>query len=126
MIESKLSTVINSVEVMRKLAASPTNGRTAYKVAKFLRRLEEEFELFNSSREKLLDKYAIKDEHGDPIVEDGNYKIELDRVDEFNQEVNNLLSTPVKIDLDPIALSEIESVEFTPNEIILIEDFIEE
>ena len=125
MIEVKLSTIINSIEVLQKISNSPIKGRTAYKVGKLLKRIEEEFDLFNDSRKKLIDQYALKDKEGDPITEDGSYKISPDKISEFNAEVSGLLDTVVKIDLDPIPIEEIENIEFTPNEIILIDDFIE-
>ena len=125
MIEVKLSTIINGIEVLQKISNSPIKGRTAYKVGKLLKRIEEEFDLFNESRRKLINRYAIKDEHGEPISDNGSYKIVPELVDDFNNEVNGLLETIVKIDLDPIPIEEIENIEFTPNEIILIDDFIE-
>lgn len=125
MIEVKLSTIINGIEVLQKISNSPIKGRTAYKVGKLLKRIEEEFDLFNESRRKLINRYAIKDEYGEPVSDNGSYKIMPELVDDFNNEVNGLLETIVKIDLDPIPIEEIENIEFTPNEIILIDDFIE-
>ena len=125
MIEVKLSTIINGIAVLQKISNSPIRGRTAYKVGKLLKRIEEEFDLFNDSRKKLIEQYAITDEYGNPITEDDTYKIIPDKINEFNAEVGGLLDTVVKIDLDPIPIEEIENIEFTPNEIILIDDFIE-
>lgn len=126
MIEVKLSTIVNGIEVLQKIANSPIKGRTAYKVAKLLKKLEEEFAIFNDSRKKMIELYTIKDENGEPIIEDGNYKIEPAQVKEFNEEVSSLLNTMITIDSSRIPLDELSEIEFTPSEIMLIEDFIEE
>lgn len=126
MIEIKLATIVNSVEILQKIANSPIKGKTAYKVAKLLRKIEEEMSLFNDGRTKIIDYYAIKDEDNKPIVEDGNFKIDPNKITEFNKEVDNLLNTTISINANPIPLEEIEEIEFTPNEMALIEPFIQE
>lgn len=124
MIEVKLSTIINGIEVLQKISNSPIRGKTAYRVGKLLKRIEEEVDLFNESRKKLIEQYAIKDEYDNPVIENGTYKIIQDKINEFNTEISGLLDTVVKIDLEPIPIEEIENIEFTPSEIILIDDFI--
>lgn len=126
MIQVKLIDVIGSTEVIKKLLDSPIKGRTAYKIAKLIKRLDEELALFNESRGKLLNKYAVKDENGQPIIENNGFKIALEHVEDFNRESAELLNTSITIDAEPIVLAEIENVEFTPNEMLTIEPFITE
>ena len=126
MIQAKLVDVIGSTEVIKKLLDSPIKGRTAYKIAKLIKRLDEELALFNESRGKLLNKYAVKDENGQPIIENNGFKIALEHVEDFNRESAELLNTSITIDSEPIILEEIENVEFTPNEMLAIEPFIKE
>jgi len=126
MIEVKLLTIINSIDVLKELSDSPIKGRTAYHVAKLLKKVEEELSLFNEGRTKLINTYSEKDENDNPIIENNSYKILPTKVNEFNEEIASLLNTVVSIDAEPIPLEDLENIEIAPSKIILIEDFIQE
>ena len=126
MIETKLSTIVNSIEIMQRLANSPVKGRTAYNIGKIIKKIEQEVNLFYDTRTKIVNKYGVKDENGELIIENDNYKINPDLIEEFNLEVNNLLETVVVINVNPIKLEELAEIEITPAQMILIEDFIQE
>lgn len=126
MIEVKIQDIVNSVAPMRALSESKIKGATAYKVGKLLKRLEEEFGYFNDARMGLINQYAVKDEEGNPIVEDGNYQINKEFINEFNEETNKLLQTEVSIDVAPIFVDDLSEVEITPQDMLLIEPFLTE
>lgn len=126
MIEVKIQDIVNSVVPMRTLSESKIKGATAYKVGKLLKRLEEEFGYFNDARMGLINQYAVKDEEGNPIVEDGNYQINKEFINEFNEETNKLLQTEVSIDVAPIFVDDLSEVEITPQDMLLIEPFLTE
>lgn len=126
MIQTNLATVIGSMEAIKKLLDNPIKGKTAYKIAKLVKKMEEEYALFNESRLKLLNKYAVKDEGGQPVVENGNYKVLPESIANFNQEIAELLDAEVSFDLEPISLEEIGDIEFTPAEMLMIDSFIKE
>ena len=127
MIEIKMLTIVNSMEVLKRLSESKIRGRTAYKIAKILKRVDEEYGLFQDARRKLILECAKKDENGEPVAdENGNVSISEENISMFNEEISKLLETTVNIDTDKIHLDEIEQIDFTPSDIIMIEDFIEE
>lgn len=127
MIEVKLITVVNGMDTLKKLSESPIRGRTAYKIAKILKKVDEEYSLFNDARMKLVRECAKKGEDGEPITdEQGNVSIDESSIAMFNDEINKLLETTVNIDFDKIPLDELADIDFTPTEMIAIEDFIEE
>lgn len=126
MIDVKLSTIITSADVLQYLSNSAIKGRTAYKVAKILKRVDEEFALFNDARNSLINEYAIKGEDGTPTITEGNYNILPERVNDFNNEITKLMDTDVHMDVEKLRLEEIENIDFTPQQMLLITDFIEE
>lgn len=126
MIETTLAKVVDSIEVMQKLANSQVKGRTAYTISKIIKKIEEEVNLFYDTRMKLVNQYGIKDENGELVIENNNYKINPDTLGEFNKEVTNLLETKITVEVNPINIDELESVELTPVQMIAIEDFITE
>lgn len=127
MIEVKLVTIVNGMDVLKKLSESKIRGRTAYKIAKILKKIDEEYNLFNDARIKLIREFAKKDESGEPITDDqGNVSISEEEIATFNEEINKLLDTTVSIEMDKIPLDELAEIDFTPSEMIAIESFIEE
>ena len=126
MIEINLSEIVNAVEPLKTLSNSKIKGRAAYRVAKFLKRVEEEYQLFETTRMNLVQEYCKKDDKGEPIIVDNSYSIDQERVAEFNTEINKLLNTTVTIDMDPISMDDLGDIEFTPGDIMLLEKFIEE
>ena len=124
MIEVNLSEIVSAVEPLKTLSNSKIKGRTAYRVAKFLKRVEEEYQLFETTRMSLVQEYCKKDEDGNPVINDNVYSIDPERIAEFNTEIEKLLNTSVKIEMDP--MDDLGDAEFTPNDIMLLEKFIVE
>lgn len=127
MIEVKLRDVINSAEVMRTLSTQQLKGKVAFRVARLLRELEKEFTLFNEKRADLIKEYGQKDENGElKTNENGDFMLEPERAQEFYNMMDELLNTDLSINAEKIAFEDIENVEFTPTQILSIENFIEE
>lgn len=127
MIKGKLRDVINSAEVMRTLSTQQLKGKVAFRVARLLRELEKEFTLFNEKRAELVREYGQKDENGElKTTENGDFMLEPERAQEFYNMMDELLNTDLSINAEKIAFEDIENVEFTPTQILSIENFIEE
>ena len=127
MITVRLRNIIDGTEVLRKLAGQPLKGRTAFQVSKILKKLEEELNLFNSTRVELIKKYSKVDENGEIIQdENGNVKLQEDKLNDFNNEIAELLNTPIEINSGKIKLVDIEDINFTPAEMMALEELIEE
>lgn len=127
MITVRLRNIIDGTEVLRKLAGQPLKGRTAFQVSKILKKLEEELNLFNSTRVELIKKYSKVDENGEIIQdENGNVKLQEDKLNDFNNEIAELLNTPIEINSGKIKLIDIEDINFTPAEMMALEELIEE
>ena len=127
MITVRLRNIIDGTEVLRKLAGQPLKGRTAFQVSKILKKLEEELSLFNSTRVELIKKYSKVDENNQIIQdENGNVQLQEDKLNDFNNEIAELLNTQIEINSGKIKLVDIEDINFTPAEMMALEELIEE
>ena len=127
MIEVTLRQIVDSAETMRELSNKPLKGRVAYRIARLLRELDKEFSLFNEKRTDLVKEYVIKDENGElKTDENGDLVLDKERIQEFYTAINDLLNTQVSINAEKVDLVDLESIEFTPAQIMLLEPFINE
>lgn len=119
--------IVESQEVMRVLSNKSLRGRTAFKVARLLKKIEEELNTFNDTRVKLIESYAKKDEDGNFVTNDKNeYQFDTENANKFVAEINKLLAEEIQIEANPIKIDELEDLDFTPAEMAQLEPFIEE
>ena len=126
LIEVKLNDVINGVESMKYLMDISLPAKTAYKVAKLAQGMENELKLFSDAREKLVRKYANKDENNELIVDENNQiTVAQDNIETYQKELSELLDTEVKFEVSKISIDELTN-DISPNKIINLMPFIEE
>lgn len=127
MINITLRELVDSSEIMKKLAQKSLKGKTAYYIARLLREIDKELTLFNETRGNLIKKYGEKDENGElKIDENGNCKFLPEEMDKFYSEMNDILNDIIELNVNKIELNDLENLDFTPTEMILLEPFIEE
>jgi len=127
MIEIKLGEIMSSMDTMQKLANVSFKGKTAFQIARILKKLDDEIKTFNDTRSTLIQKYGVKDENGQLIVdEQGNCKLQEDGVVDFNKELNELLNTTIEINANKLDVNSLDEGDFTPADMIALEPFIEE
>ena len=57
-------------------------------------------QLFTEARQKLLDKYCVKDENNNIKIDDnGNVQIQLDYINDYNIEIEKLVNTEVELNI---------------------------
>ena len=61
-----------------------------YAIAKNLKVLLAELEVYNAERTRLLKENALKDENGNAVVEDGSYKFAEDKEQEVIKEIDDM------------------------------------
>ncbi len=126
MIKVKILQLINSAEMLQKLSKQDFTAKLAWKIARLLKAAEAEIQSFNETRMTLINKYGEKDENGQLITDEiGNCKIDEASVTEFSKQLNDLLDTEVEINANKMKMEDLEEVKFTPNEIGLLEPFLE-
>ena len=126
MISIQINDLLNTTETLQSLSQKTLKGRLAFSIAKLLKGAEQEIQQFNDTRMKIITKYGEKDENNElKTDEKGNCKIAPESIDEFSNELNDLLQTTVEINANKLRMEDLEDLEFTPNEMVILEPFIE-
>lgn len=122
-----LQNILEAQETMQNLSTKMLRGRTAYQVARLLKRLEAELGTYNDTRLKLIERYAKKKEDGTYELNERNeYQFTPENMQAYVGEINNLLQEQIEIDANPLKLDDLLDLEFTPSEMVALEPFIEE
>lgn len=79
---------------------------------------------FNRQREEIAQRFAEKNEKGDPIIENGVYAVPPERVFEFNQEIAALKASEVPVRMHPIQLKITDCTGVVAADVYLMEPFI--
>lgn len=126
MINVKIADLLNSTDVLQKLANKELKAKLAWSVSKLLKAADKEIQDFNETRMNLIKKYGEKDESGELITDEkGNCKIIADNMNTFTTELNELMNADVEINANKILIDDIGDIEFTPSEMTVLETFID-
>ena len=126
MITVKISDLLNSTETLQKLAQKDFKAKLAWSIARLLKSAEAEIQSFNDTRMNLIRKYGQKDENDELITdENGNCKIEQESINEFTNELNELVNTEVEINANKIDINLLEDIDFTPSDMAILEPFVD-
>jgi hypothetical protein len=102
-------------------------AKDAFNILRTLKILEKEYDSIESAQKMLLEKYGEKDSNGNLIIdEQGNVRILEDHVKEYLPEMRSLLNSRIELNCNKIKCSILETLDFTPAQLMMIEDFIEE
>lgn len=125
MITVKIMDLVNGTSALQKLAGAQLKAKLAWQVSRILKAADVEMQSFNETRMTLINKYGEKDESGELITDDqGNCKIIPDKLIEFTNEMNDLISNEVEINANKINMDDLGDINFTPSEIASLENFI--
>lgn len=125
MINVKLSELLDSTETLKKLSQKDFKAKLAWSISRLLKAAEQEIQEFNDTRMNLINKYGEKGDDGQLVTDDkGNCRIVPESIQEFSNELNELINTEVEINANPIDIELLEDLEFTPAEMSQLEPFI--
>lgn len=100
--------------------------RLSYKVSKLLDKVERDSQFYTEKLRNIIQKYAMRDENGEIILEGENVKIESTSITAAEKELADLND----IDVDDIniffTLEELENLEIKPSELQGLLPFIKE
>lgn len=126
MITISISELMNSTETLQKLAHKELKAKLAWSIARLLKAADAEIQSFNEARMNLIKKYGEKDENGELVTDEkGNCKILDDEIRNFTEELNELMNSKIEINANKIRIEELETLDFTPAEMNVLEVFID-
>lgn len=124
--------VINKQKSLVALADKRLPYRLAYAISKNIVKLHAEAEIIEKGRKDLIDEYVVKSESGEPVIEENQYKIKEEKVEEFNTEFDNYMSMETDVKIMTIGGASIEATmdsdkydALTPAELIALDFMIE-
>ena len=124
MIKIKIGEILNAQNSLTTLQGQKLNIKTAYKLSKLIKIVIAELDIFRENHVKLLDRYADKDEVGEFIII--NHKYQIDDLDNFNKEYQDLVNIEINIDIEPFTFNDLLEITFTAQDMLLLEKFIVE
>ena len=127
MIKVNLNDILDASETFNTIMQQSFKGSLAFKIARLARELDKEMKTFNEERQKLLQRYCVKDENDELKTDDnGMVRVEPDKTNDFNEEFSSLLETEVEINAEKLSMDSLDSFDITPQQMISIEKFFEE
>lgn len=118
--------IVNVINGIGPIATMSMPVKASYAISKNIIKLEKEAEIYNIEREKLLDKYAEKDEEGKLITEGGNINIKAECITDWNRDITELLNIEVEVDVHTFNVEHLINCNMSVEEIKLIDFMIEE
>ena len=85
----------------------------AYKIAKILSKVEEDYEFYSSKLRKIIDKYGVKDENNQIVIENDRAKIDPEYFTEAEKALIDLNTIEVEDITIKITLKELEDTGLT-------------
>ena len=107
------------------LAVKELNPFSSLSLIKFIRELSEHSADYHKARLKLVEEYALKGEDDKPVVADGKFELDPERLEEFNEKFMELLQIEIEVELmKKITLPKDDSFTILPNDALLLEDIL--
>lgn len=118
MIKTKIFTIINAKETLEKLGVEPVSVGTSFAIARLIKSVNSELEIYEKERIKLCEKFGEKDE------KNNCFEIEKLKQNEFENAYNELINQDVEINCKKLDLRD-EKIKISAVDLIKIEEFLE-
>lgn len=119
--------ILNDAMTIGAISNKELPIKVSYALAKNISKIEKELEIYNKEREKLIEKYSVKDESGKTVIDENNQiKIQDIHLEDWNKDIKELQGIEVEIDIHRFKLEELNGYNMTPAELMAIDYMIEE
>ena len=118
--------ILNVYESLEKLSEHELSLETSFVIAKNIKELLLSNEIIETKRNNIITKYAEKDKNGG-ITQEDDGGIKINDPVKFSDELNELLSSEININLTKIYKKDLEKITIQPKELLpLIGTLLEE
>lgn len=118
--------ILNVYESLEKLSEHELSLETSFVIAKNIKELLLSKEIIETKRNNIITKYAEKDKNG-AITQEDDGGIKINDPVKFSNELNELLSSEININLTKIYKKDLEKITIQPRELLpLIGTLLEE
>mgnify|MGYP001497026414 CR=1 FL=1 len=112
----KLGQIVAGSEPLGRLMGEKVGVQTAFRMAGVLKKVQAELETYDETRKGLIEK------HG----KDGEIKPESKNWEKFLTEMNELLETEVKLDVEKVKSENLAKIECSATDLVALDWLIEE
>lgn len=115
-------------ELLNRIKNEKISIKTAYKFNKIIDILEKELNFYNKQLSKIIDKYALKDEKGQPVLSKDKTSVQIkeDKIEDCQREMNELSTITFNVNDISFTLEELENINLTILETRVLMPLIEE
>lgn len=115
-------------QVLSMLSNKQLPVKVSYALAKNINGINKELKIYEEEKMKIIKECALKDESGNPKIENNQYVLIEDKKEVFSEKVNELLDIEVDLDVRKINVNELlnSNVDFTPSELVELDFMIVE
>jgi uncharacterized protein (DUF342 family) len=103
--------------------------KLSYSLSKLIKNLESEYKILMEKRNKLIDKYAERDDKNNFVItnESGRQmtKIKNEFIDECQGKLQELFSIEIEIDFEPIPIDLLGDISISPKDLLVLDKFIQ-
>jgi len=121
MINIKLADLVNAEAALKSFVKAEMPISEGYKLGLFIEKSQVHFDLFNRSREELLQRYGKKTEDGLQYMIEGE-----ENVKQFNDELALLCANDIQIDVPKLKLSDFASIKLEAAQVVSLKWLFEE
>ena len=126
MIKMTIMEILNVVPVLQEISKKSFPGATSFKIARLMRELDKEIQLFDKQRIEIAQEFGEKDASGQLVItEEGNIKIIESKIKDCNEILKSISNTEIDINADKIPYSIFEGVNIAPTEALALEPIID-
>lgn len=120
--------IVNNANILGVISQKDLPIKVSYAIAKNITKIEAELKVYNKERQKLIEKYSIKDNEGKPLIEGNSIKIAEKYNEDWNKNINELLAMENEIDIHKFHINELinSNCNMSPTELNAIDYMIEE
>lgn len=118
--------IVNDSMILMEVSRKELPVKVSYALAKNISKIEKELQIYNSERQKLLDKYCVKDENGENKVDENNQlKIQEEYLKDWERDIKELQNIELEIDIHKFKINELDGYNMSPSELMVIDYMIE-
>lgn len=120
-------TLINATATLNQFGQTKVSPKLAYKIMKLCKSVASDEEFYNAKRNEIIQRYALRGEDGNLIVNDnGIIRIMPDKISEANEALKELHGVEVEIPSIRFKLSELDELKLSAADMYALDELIEE
>lgn len=98
--------------------------KTSFRISRTLKKVQEEYEIYDEKRKSIISKFSKKDKDGKIIENEG--KVTIENTSMFQKEINELDSIEIELDIEKISINDLGEIDISPKALILLDSVLED